>query len=277
MTITATETCVLLLVEDNPGDADLVREMLSDPAHAGFNILHVSRLADAIDKLRASDVDVIVLDLRLPDCDGVASVKAVRQIAEEVPIIVLTGSDDEVLAHACIEAGAHDYLAKEETRARNLKRAIGYAIARMREAQIRTLKQMLERYRALSTATQSTTVTAALAGSGAIKLRSLDMFEAIVTDYYKLLDPYLSCPASQLDGYRAAMLSVATRLGDASGGPRDLLDAHIAALERAIARKEDASSRSLVFEARLLALEMMGLLVDYYRVGQRWNLEAVQA
>ena len=60
-----------------------------------------------------------------------------------------------------------------------------------------------------------------------------------------------------------------TQLGDASGGPRDLLDVHVAALDQAMALFTDAHASTLVFEARLMALEMMGLLVDYYRVGLR--------
>ena len=269
MTTGSPKTRVLLLVEDNPGDAQLVRELLAQADRENYHILHTARLSEAVNTLRSTTVDVVVLDLRLPDSSGVNSVKTIREQGGQIPIVVLTGSEDEQLAHACIDAGAQDYLAKAEVRTQNLKRAIGYAITRIREAQVRELQDTLERYRALSSATQSTTVTAALTGSGAIAARNPESFESIVRAYFALLEPYLSRRADRLDAPRATMERIITILGDAGGGPRDLLDVHVAALDRAIAQSDTPHSWSVVLEARLLALEMMGLLVDYYRVGHR--------
>lgn len=267
--MTAPKARVLLLVEDNPGDAELVTELLSEDGHESYQIIHVSRLTDGIDVLRSGPVDVVVLDLNLPDCRGVASVKIVRELGRQVPIIVLTGSDDDELAHACIDAGAQDYLAKSEVRSHTLRRAIGYAITRLREAQLHELQAVLESYRALSSATQRTSVTAALAGSGAVALRNPETFARLVSAYFALLEPYLARQSLKVEASRATMEQIVAALGDAGGGPRDLLDVHVSALERAITRHDDYHSRSIVLEARLLALEMMGLLVDYYRVGHR--------
>jgi len=261
---------VLLLVEDNPGDALLVSELLDqDRDDSGYQIAHVARLADAVDILRTSEVDVVVLDLNLPDCQGVETVKVVREIVGQTPIVVLTGSEDDAVAHACIDAGAQDYLAKTELRSQNLRRAIGYAITRIREAQLRELQAVLDGYRALSSASQRTTVTAALAGSGAVAGRNPELFADLITAYYALIEPYLDRRCAKVEAPRASLEYIVTQLGDAAGGPRDLLDVHVAALDRAIAHHDDYHARSVVLEARLLALEMMGLLVDYYRVGQR--------
>jgi DNA-binding response OmpR family regulator len=212
---------------------------------------------------------VVVLDLRLPDCAGVDTVKTVREVASDVPIVVLTGSDDEQLAMDCIDAGAQDYLPKTEVRAQNLRRALGYAITRIRDAQVRHLQETLARYRTLSSATQATTVTAALAGSGAIAQRNAPAFARLVQSYYGLLQPFLARETDRLDAPVAAKEIIITTLGDAGGGPRDLLDVHVAALDQALALHLDPHARSIVYESRLLALEMMGLLVDYYRVGHR--------
>lgn len=260
---------VLLLVEDNPGDADLVAELLSEPSRERYRIIHVSRLDDGIEILRSQTVDVVVLDLALPDCSGLASLQAMRAQEKSVPIVVLTGTDDDELAHACIDAGAQDYLPKSEIRAQSLRRAIGYAISRLREAQVRELQAVLERFRALSSATQRTTVTAAIAGSGAVAMRDPRTFEQLVSSYFVLLEPYLHRQADTVVAPRTAMERIIAALGDVGGGPRDLLDVHVAALERALTRHPDDHSQSIVLEARLLALEMMGLLVDYYRVGHR--------
>lgn len=262
-------TTRVLLVEDNPGDALLVTEMFDQAEPDRYQVVHVPRLADAIDTLRTEDVDVVVLDLRLEDSSGLDGVRVLREAASQVPIVVLTGSDDEQLALACIDAGAQDYLAKAEARAHTLQRAIGYAITRIREAQLHELQKTLERYRALSSSAQGTTVTAALAGSGAVSVRHPDAFETLVRAYGTLLEPYLQRRSETVNAPRRDLERIVTELGDAGGGPRDLLDLHVTALDRAIAIQPDPHSRSIVFEARLLALEMMGLLVDYYRVGQR--------
>lgn len=270
-------TRVLLLVEDNPGDAHLVADLLANSGGEVFHVIHVALLAEAVDRMRHQSVDVVVLDLRLPDGSGVASVRAVREVAGKVPIVVLTGSEDEELALSCIDAGAQDYLAKSEVRPQNLRRAIGYAITRIREAQLRELEETLDRYRALSSANQGTTMTAALAGSGAVSVRSPETFARIVEEYCTLLEPYLQGTAGRVEPPRQVLERLITQLGDANGGPRDLLDIHVAALDRAMAPGKHPHSQSLVLEGRLVALEMMGLLVDYYRVGIRrmsWSGEA---
>jgi len=267
-------TRVLLLVEDNPGDAQLVNELLMDAERDSYEIVHAPLMSKAVDTLRTRPVDVVVLDLRLPDCTGVDTVKAVRDVASEVPIVVLTGSDDEQLAMDCIDAGAQDYLPKAEVRSRNLRRALGYAITRIRDAQVRHLEATLSRYRTLSTASQGTSVTAALAGSGAVCQRHPPVFERLVRGYFGLLQPYLSRETDRLEAPQTTMEVLITELGDAGGGPRDLLDMHVAALDRALALYQDPHARAIVYESRLLALQMMGLLVDYYRVGhRRRNLE----
>lgn len=269
MTEAEVRTRVLLLVEDNPGDARLVEDLLEETATEHYQVLHAPRMQDALARLSEQTVDVVVLDLQLPDCSGVESVKAMRAAAGETPIVVLTSSDDEALALSCINAGAHDYLPKSEVRSKQLKRSIGYAITRQREAQLRDLMQVLERYRSLSSATQSTTVTAALAGSGAIAIRSPETFSKLSHAYSELLTPYLGREGDRRASPKDEMSMLVTALGDCGGGPRDLLDVHVAALDRVLANGDASRSSNLVFESRLLALEMMGLLVDYYRVGQR--------
>jgi len=265
-TVVRSDTRVLLLVEDHPGEALLVREMLSDPGEERFEIVHARSLAEARTTLRLAAVDVVLLDLRLPDCAGVETVLEVKRISGRTPIVVLTGSDDEQLAMACINAGAQDYLAKSEIRPQALRRAIGYAVTRVREAQLRELERMLEGYRALSSSAQRTRVTAALAGTGAISERSPGAFDLLVASYQRLVERIAFGPTDEFDR-RDEMERVVTALGDADGGPRDLLDVHVAALERVL---QAASAPSAVLvEARLVALEMMGLLVDYYRVGHR--------
>lgn len=259
-------TRILLLVEDNPGDADLVREYLADAGHLGYEVLHVPRLDAALERLDEEAVDVILLDLRLPDASGTSSVHMVRDVSD-VPIVVLTGTEDEELGLSCIDAGADDYLPKTEIEARTLQRAIGFAITRRREAQIRELEQTLAHYRRLSD--RPTSITASSAGVGPLRERMPDDFTQLARSYATVLEDYLDQLVLRRERPRDEMERLVTRLGDANAGPRDLLNLHVEALEITSKGKNTARGRSLAVEGRLLALEMMGLLVDYYRTGTR--------
>ncbi len=259
---------VLLLVEDNPADVDLVRELL-EQAGARFRVERVGLVSEATRRLRSDSVDVVLLDLQLPDATGVACVRAVREVAEDVPIVVLTGTDDEPLAIACLDAGAQDYLRKGEIHRTGLCRSIEYAITRIREARRREVDDTRERYQAMSSETIATSVTGAIAGTGSVRRRYPNAFRQIASDYGVLLEDYPRRPACARAGPREEIERIVTRLGDAGGGPRDLMDVHIAALDAAAARCSNERARSLSLEGRLLALETMGMLVDYYRVGTR--------
>lgn len=263
------ETKALLLVEDDPAVAGVVGDMLAADPRVRYDVRHVMRLADAEQVLRAQRVDVVILDLALPDSTGVNGVQSLRKISPELPIVVLTGLVDERLALACIDAGAQDYLAKEELKPILLRRAIGYSITRVREVQLRELRQTLSNYRLLSSEGAPTSVTASMAGLGPLKKRQPKLYEELARSYSALLDSYLRQLAYKEDKPRDLMARIATRLGDAGASPRDLLDIHVAALECAMEGLNVERARFFVIEGRLLALEMMGLLVEYYRIGSR--------
>lgn len=270
MLVTSTsQTQVLLLVEDNPADADLVEELLELAGDNRYTIVRATRISDAVEKLNTQRVDVVLLDLRLPDGTGLSTLQSIRATDQQIPIVVLTGTDDESLAMSCINAGAQDYLCKGELRPASLRRAIGYAITRIREVQFREMQETLTRYRNLSNQTSQTSVTAALAGTGAVRDRHGGMFTDLIHSYARLLEDYYSQSSVRKEKPRDAMEYITTTLGDTGAGPRDLLDVHVAALDELVASAASPPSSAMLIEARLLALEMMGLLVDYYRVGLR--------
>src|SRR5438093_11306396 len=108
------DTIKLLLVEDNPDDALLLKEALGELRHTRFEIAHAERLGQAVDQLSQAAFDAILLDLRLPDSSGLNTLIAMREQAPEVPIIVLSGLADEELAIEAVRQGAQDYLVKGE-------------------------------------------------------------------------------------------------------------------------------------------------------------------
>ena len=126
------EALRVLSVEDNPGDAILVREMLRDASPDGFVLENADRLSTAVSCLLDGAVDCVLLDLSLPDAEGLEALAQVRTVALDVPIIVLSGRSDEVLAVQAVHEGAQDYLIKGQVDARLLSRSITYAIERKR-------------------------------------------------------------------------------------------------------------------------------------------------
>ena len=120
----------VLLVEDNPGDAVLVRAFLEQSVTTQFELKVAGRLDTALDMLEASVFDVVLLDMSLPDATGLSIVTRTRTVRSDLPILVLTGRDDEELALSALREGAQDYLRKVDMDERLLERAIRYAIER---------------------------------------------------------------------------------------------------------------------------------------------------
>jgi diguanylate cyclase (GGDEF)-like protein/PAS domain S-box-containing protein len=121
---------ILLLVEDNPGDARLLREMLNEQGSQHTELTHVQYMREAEKHLAEHTVDLILLDLGLPDTHGLAAVRRAHTVAPRVPLVVLTGMDDEVLASQALQEGAQDYLIKGQIDARGLLRSLRYSVER---------------------------------------------------------------------------------------------------------------------------------------------------
>jgi diguanylate cyclase (GGDEF)-like protein len=120
----------VLLVEDNPDDAELVREMLHDVLGSRLELRHYARLNDALRHLEQSGADCVVLDMGLPDSQGLESVRRIQATCGNVPIVILSGSDDEKTAAQAVQEGAQDYLLKRRVDGQLLSRAIRYAMER---------------------------------------------------------------------------------------------------------------------------------------------------
>lgn len=120
----------VLLVEDNPADARLLAELLSEVSGRPFALTAVGTLAAALERM--ADHEVVLLDLSLPDAHGPSAVERLTARARSIPIVVLTGTDDERVALEALEAGAQDYLLKAELSASLVTRSIRYAVARKR-------------------------------------------------------------------------------------------------------------------------------------------------
>ncbi len=122
----------ILLVEDNSADARLMVELLTDAGAGEGELQHVDRISAALNRLSEQKIDVILLDLSLPDESGLDTVQRMCAADPHMPVIVLTGLEDDALALAAVQAGAQDYLVKGQVDGAGIARSIRYAVERKR-------------------------------------------------------------------------------------------------------------------------------------------------
>lgn len=120
----------VLLIEDNPGDATLVKDMLADVADARFQVHWAEALLPGLDRLARGDIDLVLLDVSLPDSHGLDGLNAIRIHAPDLPVVLLTGWDSESMALRAVQSGAQDYLVKGKFEGPALARTIQRAIVR---------------------------------------------------------------------------------------------------------------------------------------------------
>ena len=140
----------VLLVEDDPADARLIQAALAGTGNSPFRVEWAMRLADALERLGREGFDVVMLDLTLPDSQGLEAFDQVLQAAPDSLILVLSGLTDEETAHQAVQRGAHDYFSKGHVDAHWLPRALRYVIER--KTSQAALQRSEARFRAMSDA-----------------------------------------------------------------------------------------------------------------------------
>jgi diguanylate cyclase (GGDEF)-like protein len=122
----------VLFIEDNPGDSRLIQELLSESKQVPVDFLQADSLVSGLAYLNQGLIDITLLDLSLPDSQGLETLVKLRERIHEVPVVVLTGLDDDKLGVEAMKAGAQDYLVKGQINSQLLIRSIRYAIERKR-------------------------------------------------------------------------------------------------------------------------------------------------
>ena len=172
----------VLLIEDNPGDARLVREMLVETGTNRFNLKHVERISQGLTLLSQESFQVILLDLSLPDGYGLETVDRVCNVAPHVPILVLTGLDDETLAIRSLREGAQDYLVKGQMDSNLFMRTIRYATERKRAEE--ALRRSEEKAKRLA---QENEIVAEIGRIISSTLNIEEVYERFVEEVRKLI------------------------------------------------------------------------------------------
>ncbi len=143
----------ILLIEDNPADARFIRELLREVTTMAFDVECASSLTQGFERLSVGEFDALLLDMSLPDSAGMRTFTRTLERAPHLPIIILTGFNDEATAISAVASGAQDYLVKGQVQGPLLARAVRYAIERKRVGdEIRRLNAMLEERVAARTA-----------------------------------------------------------------------------------------------------------------------------
>ncbi len=286
----------VLLVEDSLDHAELMKTVLAEfdgslPGTPLFDVAHVERLAHALARLDQGRVDVVLLDLYLPDSAGLETFVRLHAHAPDVPVVVLSALDDEVLAARAVREGAQDYLVKGQMPIELVARSLHYAVERqqakaellreqtgraaaeaaLRHAQ-RTEKQRRERQRRelrsleRLSAPRAVAVTAQVFVVEPLSSALPEAFRELVQRYEQLLDLALEQRTHKIDHRVSdALRALADEIGFLNAGPRDVVELHTAALKGILAGTPPPRAQAYVDEARVMVLELMGYLVAYYR------------
>ncbi|MBQ12658.1 MAG: hypothetical protein CMJ45_14050, partial [Planctomyces sp.] len=133
----------LLLVEDVPGDARLLRETLADGPSTNIELEWTDTLSSTLERLAEGGIDLILLDLGLPDSVGLDTLSKVKESAPAIPVVVVTGDNNHAAGVKAVQSGAQDYLSKDELDSSVLERTVRYAIERKRlEEELRQAQKM---------------------------------------------------------------------------------------------------------------------------------------
>lgn len=192
-------TIRLLMIEDNEAQRRLLVEMLAGSSAGSFTITCAGRLADGIGLIGEQGADVVLLDLSLPDVQGLDSLLALHCQFPELPVVVLTGCDDQDIAVEAVKLGAQDYLVKGQVTGGVLARSLRHAIERKSsEERIRQLNEERER-RILELASANRaldTLTRQLAGARDQALKAA----SFKTDFVARVSHEVRTPLSTITG-----------------------------------------------------------------------------
>ena len=263
----------VLLIDDDAAERALFRERLRNVESDAFDFREAETLSDSLGLLQSEPVDLAILDLNLPDTEGLATLQSLYAAAPSVPIIVLTGLDDADLGLKAIQVGAQDFLVKGDLSPELVRRSVRYALERhkilmrLEAAEYEALQARergsLERLAApplASTSARAFQVTRLQDGAPL-------QFSDIVADYSELLETAVNQTVTQADlKVPTRLKQLAVRLARLKVAPRDVVDIHLSALKARTTQATNRKAKAMSVEGRIVLLELMGYLAGEYRV-----------
>ena len=262
----------VLLVEDNPDDVELIRILSADISAVSLDITPAGCLSEGMKLISEKTFDIALLDLFLPDSTGIDTLTGFHVLTAGIPVIVMTGHNDEEFAAIAVQKGAQDYLIKGQLDADLLWRSVKYAIERQRlQAQLEELRQREQKEKEIDTlkhisGSSSTEVTARFLGITSLKKYAPDAYKSIATRYGDLLDHSIEKRIYRVE-YNISdhLRSLSEDLGFLKAGPRDVIEIHTGVLEEKCRGATPPKTQAYVEEGRIILLELMGDIVMFYR------------
>lgn len=279
---------VVLAIDDDEQSLHYIRRNVRD---IDAELIECKNGAEALDQLGRTEFALAIIDIALPDIDGFKIAARMREkaINADLPFLFLTGNPNSLARVARgYELGAVDFLEKfinpDALRAKVLVfveifRRQKLLLQQEREQQrliqehkeragyVRRLEELLARYREMSTHGSYVSTSRTNAIERPLRDRTPESFRQLSKEYESLLERYMEQLVVSVPKPVREMTQLAHVLGNHGGGPRDLLDIHLSALEAMVQRSSARRAEAYSVEGRLIALEMMGLLADFYRVG----------
>lgn len=260
----------ILLVEDNEDDILLVQRLLA--ASPDVELEMARTLEEAQRAVRQVGVDVVLLDLTLPDSSGMLTLEGLRTSGEQPPVVILTGINEEAIGLEAVKGGAQDYLVKDQLTAPLLLRSMRYAVARQR--MLRTLSEISreeERLRELYALERLTGEGPSSVTARSFEIRPLrdaapGPYEEFKNIYATILTDAFESKVFKVDhriGDRLRRL--AEDLGKYRAAPRDVVQIHLEVLQAQMQKETTGRAQAYLEEGRLLVLEFMGNLAAFYR------------
>ncbi|MBF0283171.1 MAG: response regulator [Magnetococcales bacterium] len=261
----------VLLVEDDRPFVTLLQEWLTEiHANVAVRLTHEETLQGALNRLQTESFAAVVVDLNLPDSQGMETFDRLQEVASDLPVVVLSGLNDESLALQAVRRGAQDYLIKAHVTGALLSRAVRYAMERLalRQELMRVHEQERreQERRFLDRIVNRSSVSSEMLGVPSLKLGLPDMFQNFVTRFAEALEWAMEQRTHKVQRDVSGVLATLARdLSFLKCGPRDVVELYLEALSRVDGVFNPLKDQAYSEEGRLLALELMGQLVSQYR------------
>jgi len=261
----------ILLIEDNPGDVRLIEEILKESKVLRFNFEHADCLLKGLECLKKG-IDILLLDLNLPDSYGLDTVIKAHTLMPKVPIVIITTLADEELALNALRKGAQDYLVKDKIEIELLTRSISYAIERNRLlGELEKAREIEQRLKEIGFLEKFSKIAQTPVAERIFSMKPLIKtapvkFGKIISRYGDLMDLALELLTHKVEYNVSEKLSVmAEELGFLNAGPRDVVQVHSTVLRRKTSSVSSEKVQAYLEEGRVMLLELMGYLILFYR------------
>lgn len=265
-------TIQILLIEDNPGDARLIKELFADDSSRIYGLTHFESLTLFENSPKDTESDVVLLDLNLGDSSGIDTFERMRTLLPETPIIVLTGLKDESLAEKIIQMGAQDYIVKNNINTALLSRSIRYSIDRhklsgelSKAGQLERQQREIENFDKIPKSSRSK-ISEQLLGIKSLREYAQDRFSEFSIELDSILEKAVEVKMYKTDYDISAILrNFADKLGKTMVGPQDVVEIYSVTIKEKMKSATFQASQVYLEEGRILVLMLMGYLVSFYR------------